>query len=389
MRLKISVSGASAIDFGYYVLHRNPLVPAFKELFWVGGNVVDIYGKAKSIAAPRWDGGTSLYWGEAITSGHIFVEFDTIYDIWDCTLQGVWTAEKRDYNATVTGIWAGSPPELPLIVPEADAEEAEPCSSLSNTSKAVDLLVASNDPPGPEQPVDEKSCKQRIDYEIRGRCSGNLIDDYTEYTPASCVDGKNPTDKLETSYIGESDSGCGSDCTEEGYEEECCLPAVAGCVPSCLEYKSINRGGLLPEGGLEGLRKKHGDDVEVRWVYSKDGSCGIHTDKMVKSNGGECCMFPRMVVTKVDNWLEVISDDVVIYYSSNVPSVPFTIFLTKGADVVVNLYNWQGSESPWELAYTYLVGEKTGHSGGGAGDDWYPYPEENKPVFTKSFSVCG
>lgn len=279
MRLKISVSGSSSVDFGYYVKER-PSFSDFYELFWIGGNVVDIYGKKKSIADPQWDGGTSLYWAENITSGHIFVEFDTIYDIWDCTLQGVWTGKKRDYAATVTGIWDGTPPELPLIVPEADTEETDPCSTLSNTADAVDLSVPGNEPEEPEQPVE---CEQTINYEVRGRCSEELLDSWTEKVAAPCDDeGRNPPDKLSLSFVAEADSGCGSECTAAGYEEICCRPpADPDCVPACLEYNSVNRGGLLPEGGMDGLKGKYGDDVQIAWVYPEEGDCGVHTDKLV------------------------------------------------------------------------------------------------------------
>lgn len=388
MRLKISVSGASSVDFAYYVKER-VLFSDFYELFWVGGNVVDIYGKRKSIPAPQWDGGTQLYWDEPIISGHIFVEFDTIYDIWDCTLPGVWTDSKRDYAATVTGIWAGSPPELALVVPQADAEESEPCSSLSNTADAVDLSVPSNNPPEPEQPIDE-GCEQRINYEVRGRCSGKLLDSWTEYVPAPCEDqGKNPPDKLLLSYAAEADSGCGSACTAEGYEEVCCRPpAVPGCVPDCLEYKTVNRGGLLPEGGLAGLKAKHGDNVQIGWVCPEGGNCGTHTDKLVVPDG-DCCLMPRMVVTSVDNWLEILEDEEQVFYSDNVPAVPFTIFLTKGTEVTVNLYNWPYSETKWEIAYTYIVGESVVHTVDREGESGPTYPGDNPPIFTKNFTVCG
>ena len=300
-RLRIEVSNASAIDFSYFVLDR-PGFPSFKHLEWISGNVVDQYGRAKTIASPRWDRSGRLYWSENIRSGHIFAEFDTIYDQWTCTLQGVWTEGKRDYNATVTAIWAGSPVELSLEVPDAGAEESDPCSSLSNTTAAVDLSVQGNEPAGSGDP-EKKDCEQRIDYEIYGRCSGDLIDYYTEYVPAPCEDGKNPPDKIVISFAADPGYDCGSACTAEGYEEICCRPpAVPGCVPTCLEYYSTNQGGLLPPGGMDALKKEYGDDVQVIWVYPEDGDCGVHTDKLVLPNE-DCCPDAYALVTYVDNKL--------------------------------------------------------------------------------------
>jgi len=303
MRLKISVSGASSVDFGYYVKERVSFSD-FYELFWVGGNVVDIYGKRKSIPAPQWDGETQLYWGEPITNGHIFVEFDTIYDIWDCTLQGVWTDSKRDYAATVTGIWAGTAPELPLVVPKAEAEEAEPCSSLSNTADAVDLSVPSNEVgsvtvTGTAAGQDDRKCYQVTITYYYHPCTGDYVRSGKTQVPAPCdgpddLDGPNPPPMYKEGFIGVGDPDfepgreCESPCTPEGYEEICCRPpAGPGCVPTCTQWKSKNQGGLLPPGGMDALKQEYGDDVQIEWVYPEDGNCGTHTDKLVLP-GGSC-----------------------------------------------------------------------------------------------------
>ena len=302
-RLRIEVSNASEIDFSYFVLERAGF-PPFKNLEWISGNIVDQYGRSKSIPDPRWDRGGRLYWSENIRSGHIFVEFDTLYDQWTCTLQGVWTSGKRDYNATITGIWAGDPVELPLEVPDAGDEESEPCQEILNDAEAVDLSVPSNDPPesdaDPVEPGQDDKCYQVTITQLFHPCSGAWVRDEETQVPAPCdgfndLDGPNPAPIYKEDFIqvGDPDFNSGAECTEgctaEQYKKLCCRePDESSCVPTCLQWQSKNQGGLLPPGGMVALKQKYGDDMQVVWVYPEDGDCGVHTDQLVLPYT-DCC----------------------------------------------------------------------------------------------------
>lgn len=295
-RLRIEVSNAAEIDFSYFVLER-PGFQAFKKLEWIGGNIVDQYGRAKSIASPRWDRGGRLYWSENIRSGHIFAEFDTIYDQWTCTLPGVLTSGKRDYNATVTAIWAGDPVELALEVPDAGDEESAPCQEVLNDAEAVDLSVPSNDPPRsdaePVDPADDGECYQVTITDYYHPCTGDYVRTGETQVPAPCdgfddLDGPNPPPIYKEAFISVGDpafasgTDCGDPCTADGYQEICCRPPDESlCVPACLQWYSKNQGGLLPPGGIDALKQQYGDNVAVVWVYPEDGDCGGHVDKLV------------------------------------------------------------------------------------------------------------
>jgi hypothetical protein len=338
-RLRIEVSNASAIDFSYFVLERAGF-PAFKNLEWIGGNVVDQYGRAKSIPDPQWDRGGRLYWSESIRSGHIFVEFDTIYDRWDCTLQGVWTSGKRDYNATVTAIWAGNPVSLSLEVPDAGAEESEPCQENLNDAEAVDLSVPSNEPPESEaEPVDpgqDDKCYQVTITDYYHPCTGDYIRSGETQVPAPCdgfddLDGPNPPVIYNEAFIGAGDPDyeagrdCGGPCTAAEYEELCCRPPDESyCVPTCLQVQSKNLGGLLPVGGMDALKQEYGDDVQVVWVYPEDGDCGVHTDKLILPD--DCCVNGDIVID-TDNSAETVSpsSDALISWTGGQDKITFEV----------------------------------------------------------------
>jgi hypothetical protein len=354
-RLRIEVSNASAIDFSYFVLER-PGFPPFKHLEWIGGNVVDQYGRAKSIADPQWDRGGRLYWAENIRSGHIFAEFDTIYDQWTCTLQGVWTTGKRDYNATVTAIWAGNPVELPLDVPDAEAEESEPCEAFANIADPVDLSVPNNEISSVPGSVtitgtvagqDDRQCYQVIITKYYHPCTGVHVRDEETQVPAPCdgpddLDGPNPPPIYLEAFIGvgdpdfESGRDCSQPCTPEGYEEICCHPpAYSWCVPTCTQWQSKNQGGLLPPGGIAALKQEYGDDVQVVWVYPEDGDCGVHTDTLIMPTGGckDLCDGVDSLSWDADNPVTIAPNSTVSLsvVGGNPPDLPIYWEITSGS----------------------------------------------------------
>ena len=258
LRVKISVSNAEYVDLGYYVLY-------FYRLAW--------------IAAPQgfdtplldWDGNGRLSFGGAVT-GEIYAEFEAVYDVWDISLPGVHVGDYRDYTALVIALWPGPPESLELDVPKKETIDLD-CPDLAYEF------------------VDDQKCAQKIKTEIKNPCTGYLVDSKSESYPAECVDGANPADKKIVYYIGLGDPRLGNacnDCTAEKYEELCCHPPAAGCVPSCLSYRRANQGGLMPHGGYKAIKAQYGDDAIIEWVYPDDGYCGEHVDRLSVSSCDKC-----------------------------------------------------------------------------------------------------
>ncbi len=375
-RLKIEVSGESEVDFGYYVKRPPPesQIPVFKKLFWIGGNVVDRFGKSKAIAPPAWDGGTKLYWGEEITNGFIFAEFETIYDTWDCVLPGVWTDGKRSYSATVTGIWAGTPPELPLKVPDAQAEEQADCAGADNDEELGDMSLPDANTGNDIKTVTfvaAGGCKKHIEYELRHPCTGEIIESKSEDVPAECVDGGNPPDVKVVNYLGQGDprfeagKDCTGPCTAAGYEAICCRPPDHPyCVPQCLEFRSVNQGGLLPPGGLEALKAEYGDDVEIEWIYPKDGYCGEHVDRLeVPQTQCGCPSNSFVHLMYTDNQTKIYKNGALVYDTGFVaPPGPDEYINISGSagEIKIECYNLEknGSFGPWGIKYDVIISDE-------------------------------
>lgn len=314
-------------------------------------------------------------------SGRLTFLLPIRYDVWSVSIPGVIVGNKRNYTTTAYAFsdFLTEPAEVELSDEIEDPAEGSDC----------DLCGGSTDPLGKNTDgstvvnPSTRPCQLRTDWEIRNKCDTSIIiDSGTTYTDTPC-----PSKRVRTVSYTSAETPESAKITAEEYTEECCVPPTIGCVPECREITTTWAGGVPVQPSEEYYRSRYPNSV-VTFVYLRPpGGCGVRRDKF-SAPSGECCLFPRMVVTLVDNWLEVLEDDVVIHYSENVPGVPYTIFLTKGASVTVNLYNWQSSQTPWDLSYTYLVGEKTIHSVSESGEDYYP-EGENKPVYTKNFTVCG
>ena len=116
--------------------------------------------------------------------------------------------------------------------------------------------------------------------------------------------------------------------------------------------------------------------------------CGRLT-KTWTADSGKCCEMPRIVVDEVDNWLQVLADGEEIFFSENMQQ-NFTVFLPKGADVTVNVYNFStSSPQTWTVSYRYYIGEQVIDTVSEEGDTPHDGPPPNgTPAYTRSFTVC-
>lgn len=316
-----------------------------------------------------------------------------VYHVWDITLAGIALGDgKRLYSgrASVISTAYRLGPYHQKIGGDVKDDAAAQCP-FDDT----DFIFG--------DPGQAAACFIQIQNEVLGRCSGELLKpiSYT-YKSTPCPPGvvpqwNNPSTynynpalpeyykilEYVTSRTYEYDGG--QALTAEEYNDICCDPPVkASCIPPCRNIKSIFYGVDI-DGGREKYIKEYGGKTIFVPVGTKAGPCGTLTDKFIDS-GSACCLMPRIVFELVDNWVEILQDGAVILYSSNVPIVPFTVFLNKKTAVEINLYNWPFGPSPWEIKYQYFVGENIVDTVSESGDD---YNSENNPVWTKSFRVCG
>lgn len=336
LQYKVTVTDAAAYSVGLYAKR-------IYNLEWIG-TVTDGEGKVVDAPGLSWDGNGQVVWGQS-SSGTFFFDVEAIFDIWDLSISGIVVGDSRDYTAVVTALWAGEPESLEINRP--DAEKYQLGCSVG---------------------VSKGACDQKITHEIKHPCTGETLDSWIEIVPTACVDGADPPDQRRVTFIGIGDprfgeSNCNK-CDADAYEEICCQkPPVPVCVPVCMEYKSVNRGGLLPVGGMDALRQRYGDDVQVFFIWPADGDCGIHTDKLVLPDT-DCCPDSYVLITFVDN-KAVISgagiDSWEYFDIDDGGTVPANGQLTlKCGTLNVKLYNYGvGYLQRWRIDYQIVIAGQT------------------------------
>jgi len=407
------VSELSEINIEYYIDIRDD-IPLYLqiEFEWIG-NVVDADKNIKSgPTGISIKNNSVISWGEAI-SGTFRLKFPTKYHAVTATV----TPRAGDYSAVVYGIWSGPAVKLDLVVPDnAAAENDCPVKKLLDGTGGIgNVSITTQDEDENKNPA-EVTCFWHTTHELRQPCGDNaLIEEWETIDKVKCPDDiasrtKTLNSPMSFGYIEEIDSryyyevgkktipeyistsdsrfahNCG-ECTAEGFSEACCRDLASGePIPPCLSIKSTYQGGAEIENGKEYWQKKYPGGVTFQEKMPKEGYCG---DKTVEfSYDGDCCVMPRLVVDFVDNWLEVIANDEVIFYSGNMPQ-NFVVHLPQGADITINVYNWQTSyKQDWVIKYQYYVGENVIHTVDEEGKSATGGQDPNPPAYSKSFTVC-
>jgi len=212
-------------------------------------------------------GNTLDFGGVTVKSGTIFVTYATEYDRCTVTVLGV---DGEPGECTARAFFHGLVDEMDLDVPEP-ADELGTC------------MIRWEVPTTPHK----VECYRDVYVSKKCQCSHEEIDSYTYEEVVDCPDKEIRCPGALTecrnflgTVVAHEYVACAGEhdyvSDPEYYERVCCeAPAVA--LPQCLERKTIWKGGLPIEGGVQMYRDLYGDNVEIVPVSPPGGICGEWT----------------------------------------------------------------------------------------------------------------